>query len=200
MAGRGSRRAPRTRARVLALTVVSLLAVLRSTLLVVTVAGSSMTPTYAPGDRVLVRRGRRSRPGQVVVFRGTAVPTVTIDPRLLPHHPAAAADRLPVVDVVGPAGTAPPRTSPGRRLIIKRLVAVAGDPVPADVVTATGAAPGDTVPPGYVVVRGDGTSSIDSRHWGYLPVSALVGQVVADLAHGSAEQDEGYNQPRSMAR
>jgi signal peptidase I len=42
---------------------------LRSRFVVVTVEGASMTPTYAPGDRLLVRRhGAAVRAGEVVVF------------------------------------------------------------------------------------------------------------------------------------
>lgn len=43
--------------------------VARRTLVVVTVMGTSMVPTYRPGDRVLVRRTSRVRRGQVVVAR-----------------------------------------------------------------------------------------------------------------------------------
>ena len=41
----------------------------RRTLVVVTVIGTSMVPTFRPGDRVLVRRTSRVRRGQVVVAR-----------------------------------------------------------------------------------------------------------------------------------
>jgi nickel-type superoxide dismutase maturation protease len=34
----------------------------------VEVAGTSMLPTLQPGDRLLVRRGRRARPGDLVVL------------------------------------------------------------------------------------------------------------------------------------
>lgn len=40
----------------------------RRALVLVTVAGESMLPALRPGDRVLVRRTRRLRPGQVVVL------------------------------------------------------------------------------------------------------------------------------------
>jgi signal peptidase I len=50
-------------------------AALRRALIVVTVRGTSMEPTYQDGDRVLVRRGRAPSPGQVIVMlhpRGSA--------------------------------------------------------------------------------------------------------------------------------
>ncbi|MFI6318394.1 S26 family signal peptidase [Nonomuraea sp. NPDC050556] len=49
---------------------VGVVAWLRRTYVVVTVAGSSMLPAYRPGDRVLVRRGRVDRVArrQVAVF------------------------------------------------------------------------------------------------------------------------------------
>lgn len=40
----------------------------RAGFLLVTVRGNSMSPTLRDGDRVLVRRSRRIRAGQVVVF------------------------------------------------------------------------------------------------------------------------------------
>ncbi len=41
---------------------------LRGRYVVVTVRGESMTPTYRPGDRLLVRRTRKVRRGECVVF------------------------------------------------------------------------------------------------------------------------------------
>jgi signal peptidase I len=63
---------------------------LRRRLLVVTVEGTSMTPTYAPGDRLLVRRVAFSalRRGDAVVLRspGSAIPG---DPEYLVKRAAA---------------------------------------------------------------------------------------------------------------
>ena len=51
---------------------VAVAGLIRRTLLVVTVRGASMRPTYADGERVLVWRATyRVRPGQVVVFGDT---------------------------------------------------------------------------------------------------------------------------------
>jgi signal peptidase I len=72
----------------------------RRHLAVITVVGTSMRPTFQPGDRVLVRRGGRTalRAGQVVV----AVPG-------RPQRRITYRDPL---------------------LLIKRVAAVPGDPVP----------------------------------------------------------------------
>ncbi|AXG78395.1 S26 family signal peptidase [Streptomyces paludis] len=45
---------------------------LARTLIVVTVQGMSMEPTYSPGDRVLVRRGKNAGRGEVVVVEPPA--------------------------------------------------------------------------------------------------------------------------------
>ena len=68
----------------------------------VQVVGRSMLPAVAPGDRLVVMRRRRLRPGQVV-----ALP----DPRQPP----------------GPFPAADPRRPP--RILVKRIVAVDGDAV-----------------------------------------------------------------------
>lgn len=130
----------------------------RRRFVVVRVAGTSMVPTYQPGDRVLIRRGGRAVPrrGQVVVFR-----------RLQP----------------GGAGSSG-RASGLRETewLIKRVAAMPGDKVPDQVAPGVHAAPGDVVPSGRLVVLGDGPTSRDSRHWGYLPVSEVLGVVVRRLS------------------
>jgi nickel-type superoxide dismutase maturation protease len=85
----------------------------------VVVEGRSMEPTLAPGDRLLVRRARRVRAGDVVAVR---------DPR------------------------------GARRVLVKRVSAVLDD---------------------EIVVRGDNPSaSTDSRTFGPVPASAVLGRVV----------------------
>ncbi|WP_425569408.1 S26 family signal peptidase [Nonomuraea salmonea] len=59
-----------------------------------------------------------------------------------------------------------------------------GDPVPGDVAAAAEARPGDRVPVGALVVVGDGTSSADSRVYGYLPADRVLGVVVRTLSPG----------------
>jgi signal peptidase I len=78
----------------------ALLAIARFALVIVRVDGTSMTPTYRDGDRVLaIRRwlAPRLKRGSVVVLR----------------HP-------PDAPVAGPPGTKPP-------LLVKRLVGLPGD-------------------------------------------------------------------------
>jgi signal peptidase I len=56
-------------------------------------------------------------------------------------------------------------------LVVKRAVALGGDPAPG----------GGTVPPRYVFVVGDNPESNDSRHYGPVPLTCVVGRVVARL-------------------
>ncbi|WP_330240867.1 S26 family signal peptidase [Streptomyces sp. NBC_00525] len=73
----------------------------------------------------------------------------------------------------------PPPGPAGRPLLVKRVVALGGDPVPPEVREATGAAPDAVVPPGRLMVLGDNPPfSTDSRLWGALPVSDVVGVVL----------------------
>jgi nickel-type superoxide dismutase maturation protease len=86
----------------------------------VRVADTSMQPALQPGDRLLVNRWSRPRPGDIVVFRD-------------------------------PEST--------KRLLIKRL--------------------NGFTPDGRALVRGDNANvSRDSRHFGAVPVAAIVGRAV----------------------
>jgi signal peptidase I len=131
--------------------------------LVATVDGPSMEPTLRPGDRLLVRRTRRVRAGQIVVVR-IQPPTLDAPP---PDHDPRATE---TVDV-----------HPDGRLFVKRAVAVAGDPVPADRVPALASEP--AVPPGALVVLGDNpATSWDSRHYGFVRPDQFVGVAIRRLA------------------
>lgn len=79
---------------------------IRQALLVVTVHGVSMRPTYTDGARVLVRRTtRRLRPGQVILF-GDAPPGRSL---LIKRIAAVPGDVVPsVFTAVVPAGRVPP--------------------------------------------------------------------------------------------
>ncbi|MEW9555139.1 S26 family signal peptidase [Nonomuraea sp. NPDC050783] len=77
-------------------------------------------------------------------------------------------------------GTGPPAPP----WAIKRVTALPGDPVPTDVAEAVAARPGECVPEGALVVVGDGTSSADSRVYGYLPADRVLGVVVRRLSPG----------------
>ncbi|MCT2590613.1 signal peptidase I [Streptomyces sp. N2-109] len=61
---------------------------------------------------------------------------------------------------------------------IKRVAALPGDPVPEE---STGALPGTHVPPGSLVVLGDNSHSIDSRHRGFFSGERVLGKAVRRL-------------------
>jgi signal peptidase I len=127
----------------------------RHNFIVVTVRGTSMAPRLRPGDRVLVRRNASNslRAGSVVVFR-------TPNPRTAWDSFKENEDCLSKT-----------------QWSIKRLVALPGDPVPEDIRSLTH----DTshVPPGMYVVIGDNYDrSTDSRHWGFLPRSQILGSAI----------------------
>lgn len=137
--------------------------VVRRRFVVVEVAGTSMAPAFSSGDRVLVRRraGRQIRAGAVVV---------------LPHPH----DECPAWDDFARSGS----RLAGTRWVIKRVAAAQGDPVPESARDAVrGAA---IVPPGMLVVLGDNARSADSRTWGFLPASDVLGDVVRRLPPPSA--------------
>jgi signal peptidase I len=71
--------------------------VARRLLILTTVDGSSMTPALRSGDRVLVRRTRRPRRGQVALLRYPPLPSgaPTGEQLLLKRVVAVAGDRLP---------------------------------------------------------------------------------------------------------
>ncbi|GAA0239158.1 S26 family signal peptidase [Actinomadura nitritigenes] len=126
----------------------------RRVLVVTTVDGASMEPGLRSGGRVLVRRTRRARRGQVVLFWATDGP-----------------------DGDGPA------TGRSGTLLLKRVVAVQGDTLPAGWAEpdVEGIA-GTTVPRGSLVVLGDNRpTSWDSRHYGYVSGDRLVGVVIRSL-------------------
>jgi signal peptidase I len=145
----------------LAVVLISLLVILlvRRRILIVTVDGDSMWPSFAPGDRVLVRRTMpaRLRPGQVVVVE------------------------LPDEDGRWPAMARGTVTS--RQWAIKRVAALPGDPRPDDCPPATAGQPEPVVPPGSLVLFGDNAAwSHDSRHIGYFPADRMLGVVVRRLS------------------
>lgn len=142
-----------------------LVIIARRRLAIVAVFGSSMQPTLAAGDRVLVRRVTIGsvRPGQIVVFE------------------------MPSPD--GTWATDPPRgPSRYREWMIKRVTAVPGDCVPGIVgrparsATLASIDPGGMVPEGRIIVLGDNlANSHDSRSLGYIPAERLLGIMVRPL-------------------
>jgi signal peptidase I len=134
----------------------------RALFVVVTVVGISMEPAYHHGDRVLVLRLRwlaLRRPGVVVVF--TAQPR----PDAVPPPP-------------GFPGSSVGRRRKGRDWLIKRVVARPGEPTPDAVPVVP---PGARVPTGHLVVYGD-NGGVDSRGFGYLPLTRVRGVVIAALS------------------
>lgn len=139
--------------------VVAALLVVRRLFMVVQVTGASMSPALLPGDRVLVHRGGRDRlgVGLIVVFAGPR------DECLLWERDRRA----------------------GRdRWMIKRVAATGGDVVPEAARCAVGGVA--VVPPGMLVVLGDGVHSEDSRTWGFLPSADVAGVVVRRLSRSGS--------------
>jgi signal peptidase I len=116
---------------------------------VVTVRGPSMEPELADGDRLLARRCGIGglRRGGLVIFR----------------EPGRARRQRPVW-LTGAAQDV---------WVIKHIAAMPGDQVPDAVRPAVGGAA--VVPPGAVVVLGSTPASRDSRHWGFIPGSLILG-------------------------
>ncbi|GAA1768112.1 S26 family signal peptidase [Luedemannella helvata] len=140
---------------------------------VVTVRGESMLPTFADGQRVLVRRCAVAAvaPGDVVVFA---------DPRDADLQ-RLAAERERLVAAGIPA--LPPPSWRGGEWLVKRAVAVPGDPVPRAAVAALAEVDHEVVPAGALVVLGDNADhSDDSRRYGYVAADRLVGRVLRTLS------------------
>lgn len=128
----------------------------RRNLLVATISGTSMHPTHRPGDKLLVRRlpAGRIRAGDIVVADIVAVP----------------------------AYGAAPSSGPAPSRVVKRVAAVPGDPVPASVPRRAGET---SVPEGCLVLLGDNPGqSLDSRRFGYVPATDVVGKVVGAVTGG----------------
>ena len=139
---------------IMAALISSCVVIARRFLMIFTVQGNSMMPTFRPGDRVLLlrQRGRALRSGRIIVI---AEP-----------NPETGWNDLPVLN----------DQILGRRWSIKRIVALAGDPVPK------GVGKGEArVPCGHLVVLSDNPSGKDSRAFGFLPIEAVLGTVICDL-------------------
>ena len=143
-------------------------AVVRRRLFVVTVRGSSMEPTYRPGDRVLARRAGLTevQVGDVVII-GVREPA----------EPERQGSEWPGPDF----GDSTLRV-PGAEWIIKRATALPGDPVPREAFAALAQVPETAVPEGKLVVLGDGPHSADSQIHGYYDGDRLAGVVLRKLS------------------
>jgi signal peptidase I len=160
------------------------------------IPSGSMEPTLHIGDRVLVNRfshrvlGHDPKVGDIVVF----------------NPPRGADSSQPICGDPGqgggtqsPCGTPTPEKS--SQSFIKRVVAVGGDRIavknghairngrqasdsfiaPCDPASGTCNFPREiTVPKGYVFLMGDNRgNSDDSRYWGPVPISWVIGRAFA---------------------
>lgn len=135
---------------------------LRRHLVVVTVHGLSMVPTYQAGDRVLVRRKLTPEVGQVVVVDR--------------QRPGEAGEGMSCdSDQEG--------IEQSLKWLIKRVVAVPGDLLPDGVyLEAVEESTQGRVPAGKLVLFGDNQElSIDSRQLGYFHEEQIVGTVIRAL-------------------
>lgn len=138
-----------------------LLLMLKNALLVVTVYKSSMMPSLEPGDKVLVLKLYPKcwlRRGQIVILSEPSQSEVN-----------------------------------ALKLYVKRITGLSGDPISIKTVPATvhyflgstfSAAETDKnsfVPVNHVFVQGDSQFSFDSRQWGPIPKSCIVGVAILKL-------------------
>ncbi|MFG1871618.1 S26 family signal peptidase [Micromonospora arborensis] len=127
----------------------------------VTVQGTSMSPTYADGDHVLVRRRPAVRVGDVVVIER---PDADKTWATLPIKPGSGQSALQA-----------------RGWMIKRVVAGPGDPIPRETFAGLDTLPGDHVPAGMLIIIGDNAdASFDSRQLGFFPADRVLGTPVTE--------------------
>ena len=145
--------------------------VVRRRVFVVTVRGTSMEPTFRPGDRVLARRAGLAGVGvgDVVIIGARTPPGRVLARASFRGHPA---------------NTMP--DAAGGSWIIKRVAAIPGDPVPRDRIAALAHVRESVVPDGKLVILGDSTRSADSRQHGYYDGNQVAGVVVRRL-RGTSE-------------
>jgi signal peptidase I len=135
------------------LTAVCVLRWIRRNITIVRVLGTSMSPTYRDGEKVIARRVRATklRRGDVAVLNAATGPSLMN---------GTAVTHLPV---------------------IKRVAALPGDVVPKDIHVPLPEAEQTprTVPDGCLLVLGDNAErSVDSRAYGFLALDAVEGKVV----------------------
>ncbi|WP_017585988.1 S24/S26 family peptidase [Nocardiopsis ganjiahuensis] len=134
---------------------------------VITVQGTSMTPTYRPGDRVLVRRGLSGLVTGDVVVVGEPDPVT------------GWRESDPLDGMVT-----------GRRWYIKRVVAMGGDRYPVEVGLR------GTCPRGHVALLGDNVLSSDSRDHGSCPENQILGVAVRRMTPAPGEPEATGGSPR----
>ncbi|MFJ3880852.1 S26 family signal peptidase [Streptomyces sp. NPDC090077] len=135
---------------------------IRRLVTLVEVNGSSMSPDFEHGDRLLVvRRGAfaRLRRGRAVVIDRTAV-------------------------------NIPGETHTGRGLFVKRLVALPGDRIPAPFAALPAFRAARRVPHARYLVLGAHPASADSKQWGYVRADDMCGVVIGRIG-GSRSRSRG---------
>lgn len=120
----------------------------RRALVLVEVEGQSMAPTLSTGDHVLVLRMQFSRP----VRPGDVVAARMPDSYIFPF-PASAPHRC--------------------NWVVKRVAAIENEELPP------GLGQADTrVPAKHVFLLGDAPRSYDSKHWGPIPSTEVLGRAI----------------------
>ncbi|MFF4198360.1 S26 family signal peptidase [Nonomuraea sp. NPDC001831] len=133
---------------------------------------------------VAVVYGARRRLAVVTVRGESMVPALRPGDRLLVlRGKALRRGQIVVLEPIGPGmrwrdGPLPPVAAAD--WVVKRVAALPGEPVPPQ-------CPGSpaTVPPGKLVVLGDGEVSADSRLWGLVPADRVLGVVLRTLVSRS---------------
>ncbi len=151
---------------------VALAAAARAAVHIYSIPSRSMAPTLEPGDQIVVTRYIRSAPerGQVIVFRSTA----------------AGSDELIVKRIIGVPGD----------LVDSRLgrVRVGGHTLPEPYIlrpAASGAIEPQVIPADSYYVLGDNRDdSLDSRTWGVVPRTHVVGRARMILWASAHDLDE----------
>jgi signal peptidase I len=135
----------------------------------VRITSGSMSPTIAQGDWIVAHDFDRARPGSlsrgdVVLFRfplGTAG-------RAIKRVVALSGDRVAI--------------APRSITVNRRVIRIAGAPS-----THAARARVETVPPNHMFLLGDNASlSIDSRSFGAVPTTEIVGRQLVTIGHPGA--------------
>ncbi|WP_081237488.1 S26 family signal peptidase [Streptomyces viridosporus] len=120
-------------------------------LLIVTVRGTSMTPTHHHGDRLLVRRTHTVRRGQVVVVLRPRSPAIWREDR---HSPLIVKRVAAVPGEPVPPGSVPPLAEGQEGRVPPGHVVLLGD---------------------------NAAASVDSRQLGFFPLGDVLGVVTRSL-------------------
>ncbi|THA33214.1 S26 family signal peptidase [Streptomyces sp. A1277] len=140
---------------------IALLAVARSSLLLITVEGISMEPSYADGDLLLMVRRPLARPrrGQEIILR-----------------------EPPGGDVAAPRAA-------GSQYAVKRLASTPGQPAPVGTAGVTHRMP--VPAGHVAVLGDNAAHSTDSREWGVLRNDQVVGVILGRVRRSDGKRQRG---------